>query len=403
MCKSGIIYSLSAWIIAKPSSILFFSFFTSISSSIGISDNTMKKLVRENILKIEQYEPGKPIELLRRELGIEGEVCKMASNENPLGPSPLAVAAIIEALKEGNFYPDNSCYEIREKLGQNLNFPIENIRMGNGSSELIYMTGIAFLNRDENVVMSEDTFLMAPLMCQIIDCQAVVVPLNDYHHDLDRILDAINDKTKIVYLDIPMNPIGTSIKADEFARFMGRIPEDVLVICDEAYFDYAEKANFPHTIQYVRDGRNVMVLRTFSKLYGLAGFRIGYCIAKKDIVEALRRVSLPFSVNKFAQIGALAALDDRDHVRNTLAITAEGKKYLCAQFDEMSVSYIPAETNFITLDVRRDARELCSEFQKRGVIVRPLAGYGKPTFIRITIGTKEQNKKFIEVFKELYQ
>jgi len=363
---------------------------------------TMKKLIRENVLKIEQYEPGKPIELLRRELGIEGEICKMASNENPLGPSPLAVAAITKALEEGNFYPDNSCYEIREKLGQIYDLPINNIRMGNGSSELIYMAGIAFLNRDENVVMSEDTFLMARLMCDILDRQAVVVPLNNYHHDLDRILEAVNDKTKMVYLDIPMNPIGTSVKGDEFARFMGKIPEDVLVICDEAYYEYADKENHPHTIQYVRDGRNVMVMRTFSKLYGLAGFRIGFCLAKEDIVEALRRVSLPFSVNKFAQIGALAALDDRDHARNTLAVTAEGKKYLCAQFDEMSVSYIPSETNFITLDVRRDAREFCAEFQKRGVIVRPLSGYGKPTFMRITIGTEEQNKKFIEVFKEIY-
>lgn len=362
----------------------------------------MKKLIRENVLKIEQYEPGKPIELLRRELGIEGEICKMASNENPLGPSPLAVAAITKALEEGNFYPDNSCYEIREKLGQIYDLPINNIRMGNGSSELIYMAGIAFLNRDENVVMSEDTFLMARLMCDILDRQAVVVPLNNYHHDLDRILEAVNDKTKMVYLDIPMNPIGTSVKGDEFARFMGKIPEDVLVICDEAYYEYADKENHPHTIQYVRDGRNVMVMRTFSKLYGLAGFRIGFCLAKEDIVEALRRVSLPFSVNKFAQIGALAALDDRDHARNTLAVTAEGKKYLCAQFDEMSVSYIPSETNFITLDVRRDAREFCAEFQKRGVIVRPLSGYGKPTFMRITIGTEEQNKKFIEVFKEIY-
>jgi histidinol-phosphate aminotransferase len=361
----------------------------------------MKKLIRDNVLRIKQYEPGKPIELLRRELGIEGEVYKMASNENPLGPSSLAVTAIKEALEEGNFYPDNSCYELREKLGRNFDLPIQNIRIGNGSSELIYMTGIASLNREDNVVMSEDTFLMARLMCEIIDCQAVVVPLDNHHHDLDRILEAINDKTKIVYLDIPMNPIGTSIRGDEFARFMGKIPEDVLVICDEAYYEYAGKENYPHTIQYVRDGRNVVVLRTFSKLYGLAGFRVGYCLAKEDIVEALRRVSLPFSVNKFAQIGALAALDDSEHVRNTLDTTAEGKKYLYQKFDEMSLSYIPAETNFITIDVGRDARELCDEFQKRGVIVRPLAGYGKPTFMRVTIGTPEQNAKFVETFKEI--
>jgi histidinol-phosphate aminotransferase len=249
--------------------------------------------------------------------------------------------------------------------------------------------------------MSEDTFLMARLMCQIMDCQAVIVPLANYHHDLDKILDAINDQTKIVYLDIPMNPIGTSVKGDQFARFMGKIPEDVLVICDEAYYEYADKKNFPHTIQYVRDGRNVMVLRTFSKLYGLAGFRIGYCLSSAEIVEALRKVSLPFAVNKCAQIGALAAMDDSDHVRKTLEITAEGKKFLYTKFDEMSVSYIPAETNFVTIDMGRDARELCAEFQKKGIIVRSLVGFGKPTFVRVTIGTPEQNAKFIDTFKEI--
>lgn len=362
----------------------------------------MKKLIRENILKIKQYEPGKPIELLRRELGIEGEVCKMASNENPLGPSPLAIAAIKETLKEGNFYPDNSCYELRAKLGRIFDLPINNIRIGNGSSELIYMAGIAMLNREENVVMSEDTFLMARLLCEIIDCQSIVVPLDNFHHDLNRILDAINDKTKIVYLDIPMNPIGTSVKADEFDRFMRKVPEDVLVICDEAYYEYADRDNYPHTLSYVKDGRNVMVLRTFSKLHGLAGFRVGYCLANGDIVEALRRVSLPFAVNKFAQIGALAALDDHEHVRKTLAINAEGKKYLSTKFDEMDVFYIPAETNFLSVNVGRDSRELCAEFQKRGIIVRPLAAFGKPTFMRVTIGTPEQNQKFIKAFKEIY-
>ncbi|MFC2163562.1 histidinol-phosphate transaminase [Acidobacteriota bacterium] len=361
----------------------------------------MKKLIRDNVLKIQQYEPGKPIELLRRELGIEGEVCKMASNENPLGPSPMAIAAIKEALKEGNYYPDNSCYELREKLRRNFDLSIKNIRIGNGSSELIYMAGVAFLDRGEKVVMSEDTFLMAHLMCQILDRPSVIIPLNDYCHDLDRIIDVIDDKTKIVYLDIPMNPIGTSVKGDEFARFMDRIPENILVICDEAYYEYADKENYPRTVQYVRDGRNVMVLRTFSKLYGLAGFRVGYCIANNDIIEAMRRVGLPFSVNKFAQIGAMAALDDGDHARRTLAINEEGMKFLCAKFDEMDVFYIPAETNFLTVDVGRDARELCAEFQKRGIIVRPLAGFGKPTFMRVTVGTPEHNKKFIEAFEEI--
>lgn len=363
----------------------------------------MKKLIRDNVLKIEQYEPGKPIELLRRELGIEGEVYKMASNENPLGPSPLAIEAIQKGLGECNFYPDNSCYELREKLGRIFDFPISNIRIGNGSSELIYMAGVAFMNPDENIVMSEATFIMAELISQILGTKSVVVPLCDYQHDLDRIVEAINEKTKIVYLDMPMNPIGTCLKRDSFERFIDKIPEDILLICDEAYYEYADGETYPHTLQLVRDGRNVIVLRTFSKLYGLAGFRVGYCIAKDDLVEAIRKVSLPFAVNKYAQIGAVAALDDKDHVQKTLEINEVGKRYLYDKFDEMSVFYIPSETNFVTINVRTDALEVSDEFQKKGVIVRPLTMYGKPTFLRVTIGTPEQNEKFIQAFREIYE
>ncbi len=363
----------------------------------------MKKLIRDNILKIQQYEPGKPIELLRRELGIEGDVCKMASNENPLGPSPLAIEAIQKWLGECNFYPDNSCYELREKLGRIFGFPISNIRIGNGSSELIYMAGVAFMNPDENIVMSEATFLMAELISQILGTQSVIVPLCDYQHDLERIADAVNEKTKIVYLDLPMNPIGTCSKQDPFERFVDKLPEDILLICDEAYYEYADRETYPHTLKLVKEGRNVLVLRTFSKLYGLAGFRVGYCIAKDDLVEAIRKVSLPFAVNKYAQIGAAAALDDKDHIQRTLEINEVGKRYLYDKFDEMSVFYIPSETNFLTINVRTDALEIANELQKKGVIVRPLTMYGKPTFMRVTIGTPPQNEKFVQAFMEIYE
>jgi histidinol-phosphate aminotransferase len=363
----------------------------------------MKKLIKACVHNVEQYEPGKPIEILRRELGLEGEICKLASNENPLGPSPLALEAIKNALKESNFYPDNSCFLLREKLGEYLGLDPKNILVGNGTTELIYLIGIAFLNPEDKLIMSESSFIMAKITAQIVNSPLIEVPLKDYCHDLENILKVVDDKTKIVYLDFPMNPIGTSVNRKQFSSFMEKIPEDVLVVCDEAYYEYADKDSYPQTLKLVEEGRNVMVLRTFSKLYGLAGFRAGYCVAKESFLEALWKVSPPFSVNKFAQIGAAAALDDEEHVKRTLEMNDLGKNFIYRSLQKMSVDYIPSETNFVTIDAKLDSRKICEDMQKRGVIVRPLAMYGKPNFFRVTIGTPEQNQKFIEVFQNIYQ
>lgn len=362
----------------------------------------MKKLIKDCVFNVEQYEPGKPIEVLRRELGLEGEICKLASNENPLGPSPLALEAIRSSLDESNFYPDSSCYFLREKLAEYLGLPRKNILVGNGTTQLIYLTGIALLNPEDKIIMSESTFIMAKITAQIVNCRLSEVPLKDYHHDLECILEKVDEETKIVYLDLPMNPIGTSVIRQQFSSFMDKMPEDVLVVCDEAYYEYADRESFPQTLKLVEDGRNVLVLRTFSKLYGLAGFRVGYCVAKEDFLEAIWRVSPPFSVNRFAQIGAAAALDDKDHVKKTLEMNDSGKNFLYENLQKMSVDYIPSETNFLTIDVKTDARKICEDMQKRGVIVRPLAMYGKPTFFRVTIGTPEQNRKFIEAFQHIH-
>lgn len=362
----------------------------------------MKKLIKDCVLKVEQYEPGKPIEVLRRELGLEGEIYKLASNENPLGPSPLALEAIRNSLDESNFYPDNSCYLLREKLGEYLGFSPKNILVGNGTTELIYLIGIAFLNPEDKLIMSESAFIMAKITAQIANCHLVEVPMKDCCHDLERILEEVDDKTKIVYLDLPMNPIGTSVTRQQFSFFMEQLPDDVLVVCDEAYYEYANKETYPQALKLVEEGRNVMILRTFSKLYGLAGFRVGYCVAKESLLGALWKVSPPFSVNKFAQIGAAAALDDGKHVKKTLEMNESGKKFLYENLQKMSMDYIPSETNFVTVDAKVDTQKICEEMQKRGVIVRPLAMYGQPTFFRVTVGTPEQNQKFIEVFQHIH-
>jgi histidinol-phosphate aminotransferase len=361
----------------------------------------MKKLIRESILRIQQYEPGMPVEVLKGELSFKGEFSKLASNENPLGPSPFAIEAIKRSLADGNLYPDNTCLQLRERIAQYLGIPVKNLGVGNGTTELIFLMGVAFLNPGETFVMSESSFIMAKIVAQIMECKLVEVPLKDYRHDLDAILRTVTSDTKIVYLDNPMNPIGTMFSQQDVSRFMGEIPEDIIVVFDEAYYEYATKENFPDTLSFVQEGRNVIVLRTFSKMYGLAGFRVGYCAAQEDFIDAFNRVRPPFSVNHFAQVGAAEALRDEAHIKKTQEITESGKRFLYENFERMSLFYIPSETNFVTVDIKTDAQKIADEFKKKSVIVRPLTVYGKPTFLRVTIGTPEQNKKFIEVLQQI--
>lgn len=363
----------------------------------------MKKLIRDSVSRIDYYEPGISIEVLKRELELEEEISKLASNENPLGPSPLAIDAIKKSLGEGNFYPDNTCYYLKERIAENLGISPKNLCIGNGTTELILLMGLAFLNPGETFIMSEFSFIMAKIVAQIMDSKLVEVPLKEYQHDLDNILRTITGDTKIVYLDNPMNPIGTMMTQQEVSEFMKKIPEDIIVAFDEAYYEYVSRNNFPNTLKFVEEGRNVIVFRTFSKLYGLAGFRVGYGVAKEDFIDAIKMVSPPFSVNRFAQIGAAAALEDKEHIEKTKEITESGKKFLYENFEEMSVFYIPSETNFVTIDVKCDAKRLSEELQRKGVIVRPLTMYGKPAFLRVTIGTPEQNKRFIDAFRQIYK
>lgn len=363
----------------------------------------MKKLIRDTVSKIEEYEPGKSTEVLRKELALVRKIHKLASNENPLGPSSLAIKAIKKSLGEGHLYPDNSCLDLRERLSENLGISPYKIGVGNGTTELIILMGMAFLNPGETFIMSESSFIMGKVVAQVMDSRLIEVPLMDYRHDLDSILRKITKDTKIIYLDNPMNPIGTVMTREEISEFMEEVPQDVIVAFDEAYYEYVDRDDYPDTLRFIEEGRNVIVFRTFSKLYGLAGFRVGYCMAKEDFIEAIKKVSPPFAVNRFAQIGAAAALDDQQHIKKTKEINESGKRFLYENFEKMSISYIPSHTNFVTIDLKTDAQEVCEELQKRGVIVRPLTMYRKPTFLRVTIGTPEQNKKFIEIFKEIYQ
>ncbi len=363
----------------------------------------MKKLIKDSVFKIDRYEPGKSVETLKRELSLDQEFCKLASNENPLGPSPLAIEKIKRSLADSNLYPDENCYDLKKKIAEHLGIQPGNLGIGNGTTELTLFIGLAFLNPEETLVTSKYSFLLAKMIAQVIDSKLIEVPLKEYRHDLDAILEAVTGDTKIVYLDNPMNPIGTLLTQREILEFMERIPEDILVVFDEAYYEYVNEKNRSNTLKFIEEGKNVIVLRTFSKIYGLAGLRIGYCIGKEDFVDAIKRVSPPLSVNRFAQIGAAAALEDKKHMKKTREINESGKEYLCESFEKMSVFYIPSETNFVTFDVKTDAKKVSDELQKRGVIIRPLTMYGMPTFLRVTIGTLEQNKRFVDAFRQVYR
>lgn len=372
-------------------------------NNTGYLEN-MKNLIKENILGIKTYEPGKPIEVLRKELNIKGEISKLASNENPLGPSPLAISAIKKSLKDGNLYPENSCFELRNKLADQLGVSPHQIGIGNGAAELINLMGMAFLNPEDTLIMSVSSFIQAKLTTQIMNSRLIEVPLANYRHDLNGILKAITRDTKLVYLDNPMNPIGTTITRSEVSGFMKKIPEDVIIVFDQAYYEYVSHTeDYPDTLKFVKEGRNVILVRTFSKLYGLAGFRVGYCIAKEEFINAFKVVKPPFSVNRAAQIGAAAALDDKQHIQKTKAVNEAGKRFLYENFERMGIFYIPSETNFVTIDLKTDVKKIFEELQKRSVIVRPLSMYGKPTFLRVTIGTQAQNQQFINALNQIYQ
>ena len=363
----------------------------------------MKKLARDCIYRIEIYKPGKSFEDLKQGLSIEGEIAKLASNENPLGPSPLALGAIQESVKDGNLYPDTDCHDLKQTIGEYLQVSPEKLCVGNGTTELILLLGLAFLNPCDTFIMSRSSFIMAKMVAHMMDSRLVEVPLKEYRHDLDSILQAVTEDTKIIYMDNPMNPIGSFVSQQEFSKFMSEVPEDIVIVMDEAYHEYVDHEDYPDCLNYIKDGKNLIVLRTFSKMYGMAGFRVGYCVAKEEFVDAINRVRPPFNVNRPGQIGAAAALKDHEHIEKTRELTQEGKRFLYESFEKMGVFYIPSETNFVTVDAKTNAADVCGELQKKGVIVRPLTMYGKPTFLRVTIGKPEQNKRFVDAFRQIYQ
>lgn len=340
------------------------------------------------------YVAGKPIEEVERELGITN-IIKLASNESPLGPSPKALEAAAKAMEGLRMYPEGSCYVLRKAAAVHLNVPEDWLMFGNGSDNLLHCLGIAFLQDTDDVVTANPTFVQYRAAARLAGANLVEVPLVDYKYDLDALADRFTDKTRIVFIANPNNPTGTMNTRAEVERLIERLPERALLVLDEAYYEYVDDPDYPDSIQYVRDGLNVVVLRTFSKIYALAGLRVGYGIARPDIVKIIDQVREPFNVNTVAQYAATASLADRDHVEKNRTLNKEGKEQFCRVFRELGLTYAPSQANFVFVDLNRDAVEVSNELMRRGVIIRPGNIFGTPTCARVTIGTAEENERFL--------
>ena len=358
-------------------------------------------IVPEYIKQIVPYPPGKPLEELEREYGIKDAI-KLASNENPLGPSPKAVEAIQQVLGKLHRYPDGSSFYLRRKLADKFKVSFEGIVLGNGSNEIIEMVSRAFLQQGDEIIVPQPSFLMYRIVAQIVGARAISVPLVDYRVDLDGMASAVTDRTKVIIVNNPNNPTGTVVSREEWDSFLKGLPKNIVVVVDEAYIEFMRDGVSFNAIDYISLlGPYVVALRTFSKAYGLAGLRIGYGFTNPEIADYLNRVRQPFNVNMLAQVGALAALDDDEFLNKSRQVVWEGLKYLYDQISEIGLNYIPTHTNFFLIELPVPAKVVYQSLLRKGIIVRAMDSYGLERFIRITVGLPEENERFILALKEV--
>jgi histidinol-phosphate aminotransferase len=361
----------------------------------------METTAHPHVLNLLAYEPGKPVEELAREMGLKpSEIIKLASNENPLGPSPLAIQAMREMLERSHFYPDGGAWALRNAIAEKLGLERANVILGNGSNEIIEFIGHAFLKPGDEVVTAGHAFAVYSLMAQLFGAKTIEVPDPNFTHDLDAMLAAITPRTRQVFIANPNNPTGTLVGQEAIDRFMDQVPDHVLVIFDEAYYEFLDTP--PDVLRYVRENRNVVVMRTFSKIQGLANLRIGYGLAPARIAEVLQKTRQPFNANGIAQAGALAGLADENHMRRTRELTNEGRAYLEAEFTAMGLHFVPSAANFVLVHVG-DGDAVFKALLRRGLIVRAMRSYKLPEWIRVSVGTMEQNRAFIENLRALDQ
>ncbi len=355
-------------------------------------------LPRKSILNIKPYQPGKPIEEVKRELGLK-DVIKMASNENPFGPSPRAVTAIKKYLADINRYPEGGCFYLRQALAKKLKVKPEQFVFGNGSDELIILALRAFVNEGDEVVVALPTFLIYEIAAAIQGARIKKVPTRYFKYDLNAMRAAITKNTKLVFIANPDNPNSTYVTRYELEKFLKGLPGETLIFIDEAYFDYVEEKDYPNGLDYISKN-NVIVTRSFSKSYGLAGLRVGYAVSSPGIARYMESVREPFNVNSIAQVGALAALKDKKFLSKTKKMTQQGKRFFYSELKKLGLRYVPSVTNFVLFEVGKDAGQICRKLLKKGVIVRNMKAWGLDTFIRVTVGREKENKRFIKELKK---
>jgi len=351
------------------------------------------EFIRQHLKNVSVYQPGKPIEEVQRELGLE-TVYKLASNENPLGPSKKAVQAMKNCAAGVHRYPDASCHYLRGELAGMLGVAENNLIFGNGSDEVIGFPMRAFVEPGQEVMVGSPTFLIYEIQAKALGLDVIISPLKNYRYDLDDMLARITGRTRLIYIANPDNPNGTYIDHETMERFLKKLPEHVLVFLDEAYCEFAPE-DFPRSVELFKAGYNVIISRTFSKAYGLAGLRLGYACARPELISAMEKVREPFNVNLIVQEAARAALADVEHLRKVLTLTAREKNWLYRQLKKLRVEYVPSATNFILMDIKRDASPVCDMLLRDGIIVRNMKGWGYATHIRVTPGTRKQNRAFI--------
>ncbi len=354
----------------------------------------------QHVLDLVAYQPGKPIEETARELGMNPEdIVKLASNENSLGPSPRAINAMCAAAAGAHIYPDGASFTLRSKLADMFGVAFDQTVVGSGSSEIIELLCHACLNEKAELIAAKHSFSMYPIMCKLFGAKYVEVDNKaDWSHDLMGMLKAITPDTRLIFITNPTNPVGTMVYQEEIDVFMEKVPGHVIVAFDEAYIDFADEK--PDTLKYVKQGKNVILLRTFSKAYGLAGLRAGYGITTPEIADLLNKARTPFNMNLMAQAATVAALEDKEHISASVKMVNDGKKQFYAAFDSWGIPYIPSHGNFILVKTGK-GREVFNVCLSKGVILRHMDGYGLPEYIRITVGNQTENARCLEVLKEV--
>ena len=362
-------------------------------------------LATQGVQALSPYQPGKPIDELEREYGISKAI-KLASNENPLGPSPEVVEKIKAALNDLSRYPDGNGFKLKKALADKHAININQITLGNGSNDILEILTRAFVSPEHEVVFSQHAFAVYPIVTQAVGAKAIVVPAKNWGHDLDAMQAAITNKTRVIFIANPNNPTGTWLGKSELANFIKLVPENVLIVLDEAYFEFAfDKAlgatDYPNGIEWINEYPNLIVTRTFSKAYGLAGLRAGYSVSSAQVADVLNRVRQPFNVNSIALLAAETALGDTEYLESGIALNAQGMQQLVTAFDEMGLDFIPSVGNFVCVNVADNGMKVYEQLLREGVIVRPVANYEMPEYLRITIGTQNENNRFIMALKKV--